>query len=181
MWGPPTLTIRTQGDPNAITGEIRKILTSMDADTPLYGVRTMEDYLVLDLGRARFQTILLGLFAAIALLLTAVGLYGVMSYTVVQRTSEIGIRMALGANREDVLGMILARSFSMTGVGLLFGILGAFGLTRLLSSFLYEVKPADPLTVVSVILVLGAVSLVASYLPAWRASRVDPMVSLRHE
>ncbi len=181
MWGPPTLTVRTQGDPGAVTAEIRKILTSMDPDAPLYSVRTMEDYLALDLGRARFQTVLLGLFAAIALLLTAVGLYGVMSYTVVQRTAEIGIRMALGANKKDVLGMILGRSFSMTGLGLLFGTLGAFVLTRLLSSLLYEVKPTDPLTFVAVVLVLGAVSLVASYVPAWRAARVDPMVALRHE
>jgi predicted permease len=181
MWGPPTLTIRTEADPNAITGEIRKILASMDPDAPLYDVRTMEDYLALDLGRARFQAVLLGLFAAIALLLTAVGLYGVMSYTVVQRTQEIGVRMALGANKNDVLSMILTRSFCMTGLGLLFGILGAFILTRLLSSLLYEVKPADPLTFFVVALVLGAVSLVASYVPAWRAARVDPMVALRYE
>jgi ABC-type antimicrobial peptide transport system permease subunit len=181
MWGPPTLTIRAPGDPSALAGEIRKILASMDPDAPLYDVRTMVDYLALDLGRARFQTVLLGLFAAIALLLTAVGLYGVMSYTVVQRTPEIGIRMALGANKSDVLGMILARSFRMTGFGLLFGILGAFVLTRLLSSLLYEVKPADPLTFVVVAVVLGAVSLIASYVPAWRAARVNPMVALRHE
>ena len=181
MWGPPTLTIRTEGDPNAITSEIRKIVASMDPDAPLYDVRTMEDYLALDLGRARFQAVLLGLFAAIALLLTAVGLYGVMSYTVVQRTQEIGVRMALGANKNDVLSMILTRSFRMTGLGLLFGILGAFILTRLLSSLLYEVKPADPLTFFVVALVLGAVSLVASYVPAWRAARVDPMVALRYE
>ncbi|HXR18287.1 MAG TPA: ABC transporter permease [Terriglobales bacterium] len=181
MWGPPTLTIRTQGDPNNITGEIRKILASMDPDAPLYDVRTMEDYLALDLGRARFQSVLLGLFAGIALLLTAVGLYGVMSFTVVQRTSEIGIRMALGANKKDVLRMILARSFSMTGLGLLVGILGAFALTRLLSSLLYEVGPADPLTFVAVALILGTVSLLASYVPAWRAAKVDPMVALRYE
>jgi putative ABC transport system permease protein len=181
MFGPPTLTIRTAGDPNVVTGEIRKILTAMDPDAPLYNVRTMDDYLALDLGRARFQTVLLGLFAAIALLLTAVGLYGVMSYTVVQRTPEIGIRVALGASKKDVLGMILGRSFSLTGIGLLLGIAGAFALTRLLSSLLYEVKPADPLTFIAVAVVLGAVSLVASYVPAWRAARVDPMVALRHE
>jgi ABC-type antimicrobial peptide transport system permease subunit len=181
MWGPPTLTIRTQGDPNAVTSEIRKILTSMDPDAPLYGVRTMEDYLALDLGRARFQTVLLSLFAGIALLLTAVGLYGVMWYTVAQRTSEIGVRMALGADKKDVLGMILGRSFSMTGLGLLLGIIGAFALTRLLSSLLYEVKPTDPLTFVAVAMVLGAVSLVASYVPASHAARVDPMVALRYE
>jgi putative ABC transport system permease protein len=181
MWGPPTLTIRTAGDPNAIAGEIRKILNAMDPDAPLYDLRSMEDYFALDLGRARFQTVLLGLFAAIALMLTAVGLYGVMSYTVVQRTQEIGVRMALGANNKDVLGMILAKSFRITCLGLLIGILGAFAFTRLLSSLLYEVKPADPLTFISVSLVLGAVSLVASYIPAWRAARVDPMVALRYE
>ncbi|HXM21915.1 MAG TPA: ABC transporter permease [Terriglobales bacterium] len=181
MWGPPTLAIRTTGDPNAITGEIRKILASMDPDAPLYDVRTMEDYLALDLGRARFQTVLLGLFAGIALLLTAVGLYGVMSYTIVQRTQEIGIRIALGATRRDVLRMILARSFSMTGLGLLVGILGAVALTRLLSGLLYGVRPIDPLTFVAVSLLLGVVSLLASYIPAWRAARVDPMVALRCE
>jgi putative ABC transport system permease protein len=181
MWGPPALLIRTAGDPNAITAEIRKILSVMDPDAPLYDVRTIEDYLALDLGRARFQTMLLGLFASIALVLTAVGLYGVMSYTIVQRTQEIGIRVALGASRRDVLSMVLARSFSMTGVGLLFGILGAVALTRLLSGLLYQVRPIDPLTFVAVSLLLGAVSLVASYMPAWRAARVDPMVALRYE
>jgi putative ABC transport system permease protein len=181
MFGPPTLTIRTAGDPNTIAGEIRKVLTAMDPDAPLYNVRTMEDYIALDLGRARFQTVLLGLFAAIALLLTAVGLYGVMAYTVVQRTPEIGIRVALGASKKDVLGMILGKSFSLTGIGLLLGIGGAFALSRLLSSLLYEVKPADPFTFVVVALLLGAVSLVASYVPAWRAARVDPMVALRYE
>jgi putative ABC transport system permease protein len=181
MWGPPTLAIRTVGDPNAITAEIRKILSSMDPDAPLYSVRTMDDYLALDLGRARFQTVLLGLFAAIALLLTAVGLYGVMSYTVVQRTQEIGIRVALGASRSEVLQMVLAKSFRMTGFGLLFGILGAIALTRLLGGLLYEVKPFDPPTFIAVSALLGGISLLASYVPAWRAARVDPMVALRHD
>jgi putative ABC transport system permease protein len=181
MWGPPVLAVRTAGDPNTIAAEIRKILSSMDPDAPLYAVRTMDDYLALDLGRARFQTVLLGLFAAIALLLTAVGLYGVMSYTVVQRTQEIGIRVALGASRSEVLQMVLARSFRMTGFGLLFGILGAVALTRLLSGLLYEVKPFDPLTFIAVSALLGGISLLASYVPAWRAARVDPMVALRHE
>jgi ABC-type antimicrobial peptide transport system permease subunit len=110
-----------------------------------------------------------------------VGIYGVMAYTVVQRTREIGIRIALGATRGDVLRMVLGKSFVITGLGLLLGIAGATALTRLLSSFLYHVRPADPLTFVTVSVMLGAVSLLASYIPAWRAARVDPMAALRYE
>jgi putative ABC transport system permease protein len=181
MWGPPTLVVRTAGEPNAMTSEVRKVLAAMDPDAPLYEVRTLEDYLALDLGRARFQAVLLGLFAGIALLLTAVGLYGVMAYTVAQRTQEIGIRVALGASRGDVLQMILARGVVITGVGLLIGIVGAAALTRLLSSLLYEVRPVDPMTFAVVSLLLAATSMVASYIPAWRAAKVEPMVALRYE
>jgi len=181
MWGAPTLVIRTPGDPNAVTAEVRKILSSMDPEAALYSVRTMDDYLALDLGRARFQTVLLSLFAGIALLLTAIGLYGVMAYMVGQRSHEIGIRVALGATRNGVLGMILRRSLSMTGVGLLLGIFGAAALTRLLEGLLYEIKPVDPLTFVGVSVTLGATSLLASFVPAWRAAKVDPMVALRCE
>jgi putative ABC transport system permease protein len=181
MWGPPTLLVRTAGDPNAITLGVHKVLSDMDPDAPLYNVRILDDYLALDLGRARFQTTLLSLFAGIALALTAVGLYGVMAYTVVQRTQEIGIRVALGATRRDVLHLVLMRSLNMTGVGLLLGIAGASALTRLLSGLLYEVKPIDPLTFVAVSLLLGGTSLLASYIPAWRAAKVDPMVALRYE
>jgi len=110
-----------------------------------------------------------------------VGIYGVMAYTVVQRTREIGIRIALGATRGDVLRMVLGKSFVITGLGLLLGIAGATALTRLLSSFLYQVGPVDPLTFITVSLMLGAVSLLASYIPAWRAARVDPMAALRYE
>jgi len=124
---------------------------------------------------------LLTLFAAWALVLTMVGIYGVMAYTVVQRTREIGIRIALGATRRDVLRMVLGKSFVITGLGLLLGIAGATALTRLLSSFLYQVKPVDPLTFIAVSVMLGAISLLASYVPAWRAARVDPMVALRYE
>src|SRR5262249_53081244 len=132
MWGPPTLTIRTAGDPAAITSEIRNVLASMDPESPLFDIKTLDDYLAMDLGRARFQTVLLGLFAGVALLLTAIGLYGVMSYAVVQRTHEIGIRVALGAVKADVLRMILSRSFAITGIGLVLGILGAGLVSRLL-------------------------------------------------
>jgi predicted permease len=181
MWGTPTLAVRTAGDPNAIAAEIRRVLASMDSDSPLYDARPLEDYLVLDLGRARFQAVLLGFFAGLALLLTAVGLYGVMAYTVAQRTQEIGIRLALGASRGDVLRMVLARSFSITGVGLLVGVAGASALARLLSSLLYEVKSADPMTFVLVAVLLVVTSALASYLPARRAAEVEPMVALRDE
>jgi predicted permease len=181
MFGPPTLVIRTAGDPQAITPEIRKVLSSMDPDTALYEVRTLDDYLALDLGRARFQAVLLSLFAGIALLLTAIGLYGVMAYTVVQRTQEIGIRVALGASRGQVLQMVLSTSFAMTSLGLLIGIIGASALTRFLSSLLYDVKPLDPVTFALVSLLLAATSAVASYIPASRAAKVDPMTALRYE
>jgi putative ABC transport system permease protein len=121
------------------------------------------------------------LFAALALALTMVGIYGVTAYTVAQRTREIGIRIALGATRSDVSRMILGRGFVITGLGLLIGIAGAFGLTRFLSSLLYQVKPMDPITFAAVPIILGVISLLASYIPAWHAARVDPMVALRYE
>jgi putative ABC transport system permease protein len=181
MWGQPILVIRSAMPPGTVETEVRKVLAAMDPDAPLYQVQTMEDYLALDLGRAHFQTMLLGLFAGIALLLTAVGLYGVMSFTVLQRTHEIGIRVALGAGRADVLRMVLSKSLALTAVGLAIGIIGASMLTRLLANLLYEVKPTDPATLVAVSVVLTAVSALASYIPARRAARVDPMVALRYE
>jgi predicted permease len=181
MWGPPVLVVRSALAPSALESEIRKVLASMDPEAPLYQVKTLEDYLALDLGRARFQTTLLGLFALIALLLTAVGLYGVMSFTVLQRTHEIGIRVALGAGRADVLRMVLGKSLALTAAGLAIGMLGATAVTRLLQDFLYEVKPMDPLTLVAVSLLLIAVSALAGFIPARRAAKVDPMVALRYE
>jgi putative ABC transport system permease protein len=181
MWGAPTLVIRTAGDPAAIASEVREVMRSMDPDAPLYAVRTMEDYLALDLGRARFQTVLLALFAAIALLLTAIGLYGVIAYAVAQRLHEIGIRMALGASRSDVLQLVLGRGAMLTGVGILLGAGGAAALGRLIESLLFETPARDPLTYLTVCAVLGGVALLASYIPAMRATRVDPTVALRYE
>jgi putative ABC transport system permease protein len=144
-------------------------------------VRTVEDYFALDLGRARFQAMLLGIFAAIALLLTAIGLYGVMAYAVAQRTREIGIRMALGASRGQVLSMVLHRGVILTLSGIGLGVLGALGLARFIAALLYEIPPRDPLTYIAVSVGLGCVALLASYIPALRATRVDPMVALRYE
>jgi predicted permease len=181
MWGTPTMVVRTAGDNSVIAGEIRKVLLSMDSAVPLYAVKTMDDYLALDLGRAKFQAMLLSLFAGIALVLTAVGLYGVMAQAVTQRTHEIGVRMAMGASRESVRAMILQRGTFLTLAGTGLGILGALALARLIESLLYQTPPRDPLTYVGVCIVLSAVALVASYVPALRATKVDPMVALRYE
>ena len=181
MWGPPLLLIRTSGRPEAMTDQLRKLVSSMDSESPLYDMRTMEDYLALDLGRARFQAILLALFAAVALLLTAVGLYGVMAYAVTQRTHEIGVRMALGASRPAVMRMILQRGVFLTLSGIGIGVIGALALAHLIQALLYEIPPRDPATYVAVCITLGSVALLASYLPALRATRVDPMFALRYE
>jgi putative ABC transport system permease protein len=181
IWGTPTLVVHTAGDPSALGGEIRKVLLSMDSEVPLYAVRTMDDYFALNLGTARFQALLLSLFAGIALVLTAVGLYGVMAQAVAQRTHEIGVRMAMGASRESVRAMILQRGTFLTLAGTALGILGALALARLIESLLYQTPPRDPLTYVGVCVVLSAVALVASYVPALRATKVDPMVALRYE
>jgi putative ABC transport system permease protein len=208
MVGDMTLCVRTFRDPKSLTSEVRSSIASLDKGVPVYDVRAMDDYVAAavrnsiasmdkelpvfnirtmdeyvgaSLGQSRFDALLLTLFAALALALTMVGIYGVMAYTVAQRTREIGIRIALGASRRDVSRMILGRGFVLTGLGLLIGIVAALGLTRFLSSFLYQVKPVDPLTFVVVSVLLGAISLLASYVPAWRAARVDPMVALRYE
>jgi predicted permease len=171
--------VRTMDD--YIAAAVRDSIASMDKELPMFNVRTMAEYVGASLGQSRFDALLLTLFAALALALTMVGIYGVMAYTVAQRTREIGIRIALGASRSDVSRMILGRGFVITGLGLLIGIAGALALTRFLSSFLYQVKPVDPLTFAVVSALLGAISLLASYVPAWRAARVDPMVALRYE
>jgi len=181
MWGPPTLVVRTATESGVIAGEIRKVLSAMDGDVPLYAVRTMDDYLALDLGRARFQALLLGLFAGMALLLTAIGLYGVMAQAVAQRTHEIGVRMALGATQESVRTMILRRGTILTLAGTVIGVTGALALARLIESLLYQIPPHDPLTYVTVCMILGLVAIAASYLPALRATKVDPVVALRYE
>jgi putative ABC transport system permease protein len=181
MWGPPTLIIRTAAQPAAVAAEVGKVLRSMDSEAPLYDVRTMNDYLALDLGRARFQATLLGLFAGIALLLTAVGLYGVMAQSVAQRTQEIGIRMAMGASRENVRTMVLRSGTFLSLTGTMIGVVGALAFARLIESLLYQIPPRDPTTYFGVCAILAIVALLASYVPAMRATRLDPMVALRYE
>jgi putative ABC transport system permease protein len=176
-----TLVVRTEGDPRGLIGAVREQVKALDKDLPIYDVKLMEEYLSTSVAQPRFNTMLLAIFAGVALVLAAVGLYGVMSYSVVQRTHEIGIRMALGAQQKDVLRMIVGQALRLTLVGTALGLAGAWAATRLMSGLLFGVKSSDPITYAGVALLLSAVALLACYVPAYRAMRVDPMVALRYE
>lgn len=175
------LVIRTREDPRALAAEARKAVAAAGADLMIYDVATMQQRLSDSIAPQRFNMLLIGIFAALALILAAVGIYGVISYSVSQRTHEIGIRMALGAQKADVLRMVIRRGaiLILTGAGI--GLGGSLALTRFLSSLLYGVRPNDPLTFIVVSLVLSVVALAASYIPARRATKVDPVTALRYE
>jgi putative ABC transport system permease protein len=176
-----TFVVRTQGDPLALAAAARREVQAIDSDLPLADVRTLRSWMGESVARTRFGTLLLTVFAAVALLLAAVGIYGVMSYSVAQRTHEIGIRMAMGAQRRDVVRLVVGQGLLLTAVGVALGAAGAFGLTRLMTGLLYGVTATDPATFGVVALVLSAAALLACYLPARRAAKVDPMVALRYE
>ena len=175
------LAVRTASDPTSLVSAIRAQVQAVDPAEPIYHVSTMEQTLSESLAPRRFNMLFLGIFAAVAFVLATVGIYGVMAFSVTQRTHEIGIRMALGAERGDVLSMIVRDAFALTLTGVVLGIAGAWALTRFLASFLYNVRTTDPATFVLVSIVLIAVAMLASYIPARRATRVDPMVALRYE
>ena len=160
---------------------VKKAVGEIDANQPVTNIMTMEEILTLSLGDYRFYMQLLGIFAGVAALLAAVGIYGVMSYSVSERTHEIGIRMALGAHPSDVLGMGARHGLKVRSIGLAIGIALALGVARLISTFLYGVKPSDPLTYAAVALALAGVAFLACYMPARRAIKVDPLVALRYE
>ena len=179
--GGMTLVVRAASNPQALMPMIRNEMKRADAELPLYNVRTLEEYVSGSVAQRRFTALLLGIFAGIALLLAAVGLYGVMSYGVAQRTHEIGVRVALGAESGDVLRLVIGQGLRLTLLGVVLGWLGALGVSRFLSGMLYGVAGDDPLTFAAVAAVFVAVALAACYVPARRAMRVDPLVALRYE
>jgi len=175
------LAVRTATQPTSLVSAVRAQVMAVDSSEPIYHVSTMEQTLSDSLAPRRFNMLLLGIFAGLALALATVGIYGVMAFSVAQRTHEIGIRMALGAERRDVLSLIVRDALTLTLIGVVFGVAGAWALTRFLTSFLFNVRSTDPATFVVVSAVLIAVSMLASYIPARRATCVDPMVALRYE
>ncbi|HUE83018.1 MAG TPA: ABC transporter permease [Pyrinomonadaceae bacterium] len=175
------LVVRTSGDPGALAAPVREAIRAVDADIPVYEINTMKQLISASVAQRRFTLLLIGIFAMVALLMAAVGIYGVMSYSVTQRTQEIGIRLALGAQPKDVFRMIVGQGMTLALLGIAFGLVGAFGLTRLMASMLFGVEPTDPLTFAGIAVLLTTVSLIACYVPGRRATKVDPLVSLRYE
>jgi putative ABC transport system permease protein len=180
-WSSMTLVIRSDGDPARLAAGLAAQVHALDPQLALADVRPLDSYLGDALARRRFSMTLLAGFAALALVLTAVGLYGVMAYTVVQRTRELGIRLALGASSASVLRGVLRRGLTLVAAGIVVGVAGAIAFTRLLGALLYDVRPTDPAVFAAIIALLAVVGLVASYLPARRATRVDPVIALRSE
>jgi len=175
------LTVRTQVEPATLTAAVRRAVMAVDKDEPLFRIQTMQQVVDDSVAGRRFQMSLLAVFAVIALGLAAVGIYGLMSYAVSQRTHEIGIRMALGAKRRDVLHLVVGQGMILALIGVALGAVGALLLTRFLSGMLYGVGFNDPGTLLSVAALLIGVAALASLIPASRAARIDPMVALRHE
>jgi putative ABC transport system permease protein len=177
-----SLAIRTSSaEPRTLAPTVQREILAIDPDQPVYKVRTMYELMADSVARRRLAMLLLAIFAVAALVLAAVGIYGVMSYSVTERSHEMGIRMALGASRASVLRLVLGQSLSLTLAGIALGMAGSLILSGLISSLLFDVKSRDPFTFAMVAVVLTLVALIASYLPARRATKVDPMVSLRYE
>jgi putative ABC transport system permease protein len=173
--------VRTAGNPVRWAGALRSQVASIDKDQPPHDVTTLDELREKNLSTRRVNMLLLGVFAGLGLILASVGIYGVVSYSVSHRTHEIGVRMAMGAGRGDVLRLVVWQGLGLAAIGTGIGLAASLAVTRLLRTLLFGVKPADPLTLAAVSLLLPAVALLASYIPARRATKVDPMVALRYE
>ncbi len=173
--------IQTRNKPESLAAAVRREVQTLDKTQLVHSVRTLESVMSEAVATPRFRTFLLGVFAIVALILAMVGVYGVMSYTVTQRAHEIGIRMALGAQGSDVLKLVIEHGMALALAGIGIGLAASFALTRVISKLLFGVKATDPATFVVITLLLASVALLASYLPARRAAKMDPMVALRYE
>jgi putative ABC transport system permease protein len=178
QWNFMGLAIRTAGDPAVFATTLRREVQALDKDQPIYNVRTMDDVVMNSLGTRRVSMQLFAVFGIAALLLAAIGMYGVMAYTVTQRTQEIGIRMALGAQRSDVLRLVVRQGMILAAIGVVAGLVGAFGLTRVMTGLLFNVRPDDPTTYLAISFLLIVVAFLACYLPARRAAKLDPAIAL---
>jgi len=176
-----TLIVRTAGEPTAMLGSVREQIWALDRQQPLYNVRTVDQVLAQAIARPRFNMLLISILAGVALVLAAVGIYGVISYSVSQRIHEIGVRMALGASAADVLKLVVRQGMLLAGIGLGVGLIAAFALTRIMSTLLFAISATDPLTYFGLALLLGAIALLACYIPARRATKVNPVTALRAE
>jgi predicted permease len=176
-----TLVVRTSGDPRSLIPTLRNEIQNMDATLPLYDIKTLTEHMNIPLFPARMAADVLGSFGVLALVLAAIGIYGVMSYVVAGRTREIGLRMALGAQLRQVRQLILRQGMMLAGIGLILGLAVVFVLARFLTSMLYGVSPSDPVTFLGISFLLAMVALLACYLPARRAARIDPMIAIREE
>ena len=175
------ISVRTENTAQNLVPLLREAVQEIDKDLPIYSVHTMEQLVTRAIEPRRLNMLLMGVFSALALLLASVGIYGVMSYTVTQRTHEIGIRMALGAQTSDVLAMVIRQGMKFTLIGVAVGLVAAFGLTRMIEDLLYKVSATDWVTFLVVALLLTGVALAACFVPARRATRVDPMAALKYE
>jgi putative ABC transport system permease protein len=181
FFAPEDLLVKTDVDPTSIAATVRNAVWEIDKDQPVSDIRTMEEILADSIARQRFSMLLLAIFASVALVLAAVGIYGVMSYSVAQRTHEIGIRMALGAQTGAVLKLAVAYGMKLVVIGIIVGLVAAFALTRVMSTLLFGVTATDPATFTLIPLLFVLVAAIASYIPARRATKVNPIVALRYE